>query len=164
LRARREPREICGTPAESPVIGKMQGTSDNTQFPLRYNESMSPRQKDVVWATGIVVFVFAGCMWASTQNDLWGIATLSIIAPWFLYTGLRTMYDKKYRHERALWAERIAAQGDGKPFNREKAEQNIKEAGNPHVIWAPHSVVIGFILLLLLFSIISKHVPFSGLQ
>ena len=87
---------------------------------------MTPKQKDVVWALGVVLFVFFGCMWASTQNDY--CATLSILASWFIYTGAREMLDKNYRREMAIWSLKIAAQADNKPFDPHKAAEQSGSA------------------------------------
>lgn len=120
---------------------------------------MTPRQSEIAWALGVVLFAIFSGMWAATQSDFWGIASLAILAPWFLYTGLRTTFDKKYRLERALWAERLAADADGKPFNRAKAQQRIQETGTPELIWAPRGILVGLLLFSILLSLIARHVP-----
>lgn len=62
------------------------------------------------------------------QNDSWDIAALAILAPWFIYTGARRMFDPKYNQEMEVWAQKITAQADNKPFDRKKAEEETDTA------------------------------------
>src|SRR5882762_8544262 len=59
---------------------------------------MTPRQRDVVWALGIILVMVSMFVILLGHEDIWTFLAVCVIASSFSYIGGRTLLDKKYRH------------------------------------------------------------------
>lgn len=118
---------------------------------------MTPRQKELIWAFGVILVAVAivGGM-LHPESDAWFLFFAAVCGPAFLYLGLRWLFDKKYRersNERAL---EMAARHD-KNFDVEKQRGYSKHPLNQwsgHV-FAMRGAFLGLILLLILIGAIA---------